>query len=72
MLGFTGNNTGGSVFGCSFPTNPSDRIIRTHSGNQKMESVSIIANPICFQINKHTTKMLQKQGNRSDAFAWIM
>jgi hypothetical protein len=42
------------------------------NGKQKIESVSIIANPICFQINKHITKMLQKQGKRFDAFAGIM
>jgi hypothetical protein len=49
-----------------------DSIIIAQSEEQKMGSVFVITNPICFQINKHITKMLQKQEKRFDAFAWIM
>jgi hypothetical protein len=72
LLYLPDNNKGSAMLGPSFPTNPFDSIIMAQSGKQKMECVSITENPICFQINKHITKMLQKQGRRFDAFAWIM
>ena len=72
LLELSDNKKGGFVLGPSLPTNPLIVSSWRKAESRKLGGVFVITKPICFQINKHITKMLQKQGKRFDAFAWIV